>query len=934
VKPTRFTKPPNARKRQPFAADASPSAGTAASSFSCGTSASLEEFYRQLVEQSPEAMLVHRQGVILFANGTCREFFGASSTGDLLGRQVLDFVHPADRSAVKERIEAARPDPARVRRNETNFIRFDGKPVCVEVLCRSVDYQGAPALQVTFRDISQRKEIERRLRQSEASLAAAQRTAHVGSFEYDLHNLDDLCANPLRWSDEVFRIFGYEPGAIEISRESFLRAVHPDDRDRIEKTLEQALPERKPITTSYRILLPNGAERIVQGHSHFVFDSRTGRPLQLVGIIQDITEQRRAEEEARRLAAIVETTNDSIIGATPEGVITDWNGAAECMYGYAAAEVLGKSVSILAPADRKNEGIDILQRVAAGERIIGLETRRVRKDGAECDVSITISPIHDAAGRLVGSSGISRDITERKRMEAALQRSEADFRSFVENSPYGVIRATSSGRILLVNRALVRLLGYGSESEVLRLNMTTDVYNDPADRARAMAQAERYNGAPWAVEVEWKRKNGSPVAVRFGGRAVRGSDGSVEYYEALIEDVTERRALESQLLQAQRMEAVGRLAGGVAHDFNNLLGVIIGHSELLLDQLGENPPLRKHLHEIKRAGERAASLTRQLLAFSRQQVMETRVVDLNSVVADMSSMLNHLIGKDVELHTMLDPKLGTVKADPGQIERVIMNLAVNARDAMPGGGQLIVETRNAEVDELYAGCHSPMRAGPYVLLTVTDTGVGMDRLAQAHIFEPFYTTKAPGKGTGLGLSTVYGVVKQSGGFIWVYSEPGVGTTFKIYLPRVEQAPRSGLPAGVPVRPAHESKTILLVEDEESLRILTRTFLVHGGYAVLEAGEGRAALELARRHDGPIHLLLTDMVLPDINGRAVMDGVVAAHPGVKVLFMSGYSGFMQRGLLEPGAHLLAKPFTRDVLMRKLNEVFAAEMDAVPAKPSSR
>jgi PAS domain S-box-containing protein len=504
------------------------------------------------------------------------------------------------------------------------------------------------------------------------------------------------------------------------------------------------------------------------------------------------------------------------------------------------------------------------------------------------------------------------------------RRSEAKFRSLVENSPYGILRVAADGRILQANRAVVGMLGYKSEEEILGLNMASDVFRDPADRRRVIEEFQTQSNVR-GVEVEWKRKDGKAIAVRFARHTVRSDDGNIDYKELVVEDITERRALELQLRQSQKMEAVGCLAGGVAHDFNNLLGVIIGYSELLLDRLAESDPLRRHADEIKKAGDRASSLTRQLLAFSRQQVLELKILNLNTVIVEMEKLLARLIGEDVELYTSLDPNLGQIKADQGQIDQVIMNLAVNARDAMPEGGKLIIETRNVDVSTDYAQRHPPMLPGEYVLLEVSDTGVGMDAQTQARIFEPFFTTKPSGKGTGLGLSTVYGIVKQSDGFVWVYSEEQLGTTFKIYLPRLDAKPLPP-PTDLMALPGRKSETILLVEDEESLRTLTCTLLEQAGYKVLEANGGDQAIEIARHHRGPIHLLLTDVVMPGMNGCAVAEGVGLLHPQIKVVYMSGYAGLNQRELFEAEAVFVTKPFRREVLLGKLRDALALDEKA--------
>jgi CheY-like chemotaxis protein len=372
------------------------------------------------------------------------------------------------------------------------------------------------------------------------------------------------------------------------------------------------------------------------------------------------------------------------------------------------------------------------------------------------------------------------------------------------------------------------------------------------------------------------------------------------------------------------MEAVGQLSGGIAHDFNNLLGVIIGYSEILEHRLPPNDPLLKECGQIKKAGQSAASLTRQLLAFSRQQVLEPKVLDLNAIVLHVERMLRRLIGEDIDLKATLGSGLGCIKADQSQIEQVIINLAVNARDAMPHGGKLTIETSHVDVDEDYARRHPPQKPGAYVLLTVADTGTGMDAETQSRIFEPFFTTKELGKGTGLGLSTVYGIVRQSGGHIWVSSEPGQGTTFKVYLPRLVQAVQMERPVSGSTGSLRGVETILLVEDEDALRELTRSLLEGAGYTVLEAERPEKAIEIALHHSEPIHLMLTDVVMPGLNGRDLATNLATIRPAMKVVYMSGYTGFTHPGLADSGATLLAKPFTRDVLLRKLQEVLESEV----------
>ncbi|MBZ5539578.1 MAG: PAS domain S-box protein [Acidobacteriia bacterium] len=553
-----------------------------------------------------------------------------------------------------------------------------------------------------------------------------------------------------------------------------------------------------------------------------------------------------------------------------------------------------------------------------------LEYRIRHKDGTWRMLESTSSVIRNVKGEPVQLVIVNRDISERKRAEEALRLSEASFRAVVEDAPYGIYRASMGGQLLQVNPALQTMLGYASPSELLQANLASDIYRCPEEYQRLnelLAGAEEMKD----VEVEWKRKDGAPITVRCSGRRLKDANGVPAHIEAFAEDVTEKRVLERQLRMAQKMEAIGRLSGGIAHDFNNLLGVIIGYSQVLKRELGAGSPLYEHTVEVEKAGQRAATLTRQLLAFSRQQVLTPAVLNLNALFSDMEKMLPRLLGEDIEVTTALDPGLGCVKADQGQIEQVVMNLAVNARDAMQQGGQLKIETANAEFDEAYVRQHPGAKRGHYIMLSVTDTGVGIDAETQVHIFEPFFTTKELGKGTGLGLSTVYGVVKQSGGYITVESAPGKGASFKVYLPRIEEQATVEAPNSPQGRPLRGAETVLLVEDEDPLRKLAQTFLETNGYRVLSAPNGEKALEAAAQNSAPIQLLLTDVVMPGMNGRVLAEQLVARQPGIKVLYMSGYtdSFIAGHGVLKPGTYLLHKPFTEEALVRKVREVLDAE-----------
>jgi hypothetical protein len=531
---------------------------------------------------------------------------------------------------------------------------------------------------------------------------------------------------------------------------------------------------------------------------------------------------------------------------------------------------------------------------------------------------------------------------EQRKAQAALRESDRTYRTLFETVPQGVVYQDAEGVITSANPAAERILGL-TAGQMRGLKSV-----DP--RWHAIHE----DGSPFPGECHASMvalKTGKPVSNVVMGvfnplkgqhnwitiNAVplfsAGKDKPDQIYTT-FEDITERKRaererarLEADLQQAQKMESVGRLAGGVAHDFNNLLTVINGHSDLMLGRLNEGDPLRNSLAEIRKAGGRAADLTRQLLAFSRKQIVEPEPVDLNHLVAETRDMLERLAGEDIELVTALAPGLGPVMADPGQLHQVLLNLVVNAKDAMPGGGSLTIETANVDLDQGYAAAHFEIPPGPYVLLTVSDTGTGMDEETREHIFEPFFTTKGVGKGTGLGLSTVYGIVRQCEGWIWVYSEPGQGATFKIYLPRVEQTPAAAAPPPAP-GPLRGTETVLVVEDQEDVRRLTVEILKNYGYRVLEAALGGDALLLAEQHPGPIHLLLTDVAMPRMTGKELAGRLEPLRPRMRVLYMSGYTEnvIAQRGTLDPGVAYIPKPFTPEALALKVREVLGPPQSA--------
>ena len=544
---------------------------------------------------------------------------------------------------------------------------------------------------------------------------------------------------------------------------------------------------------------------------------------------------------------------------------------------------------------------------------------------------LAVLAAYSVGSRLVTlNAELELDIEERKRLEllhrqaeAELRASEANFRSLVENAPFGICRSTpTEDRFLTANLALARILGFSSEQELLRLRLSHDVYLRPEDSTAlrdAIAHSELFE-----VLTDWKRSDGTPIKVRITGRRLTEPGSGEGMFEAIVEEVTDRLVLEDRLRQSQKMEAIGRLAGGVAHDFNNLLGVIMGHAELITSRVDRDGAVNRRAAAIREAAEHAAALTAQLLAFGRRQMLQVTAFNLNEVILATSTMLRRLIGEDIDLQTVLAADLGSVTADRVQMQQVILNLAANARDAMPQGGILTIETVNAELDAAYAMRHDESFAGPWVLMAVSDTGTGMDPETQSRIFEPFFTTKGPGRGTGLGLASVYGIVKQCGGLIYVYSELGSGTTFKVYLPRLVKPVEAGAPEESPKQTQRGSETILLVEDAPNMREVTIEFLASYGYNVLDAGNSAEAIAKVEQHPGSIDLLITDVVMPGESGPKLAARLVEQRPGLKVLYVSGYTAnaIVHHGLVDPGIAFLQKPYSRDVLGRKVREVIGS------------
>lgn len=634
-----------------------------------------------------------------------------------------------------------------------------------------------------------------------------------------------------------------------------------------------------------------------------------------------VSEAKSAEERYR---ALFENANDTISVLNQAGVILEANERWRFILGVAPASMVGKRLLDFTKRDREANGVELRAAIERGSgRIHAVAIDR--PDGAVVYVDFSITVIDLDGNQLV--LAIGRDVTGRFLAAQALATAEEKYRSLVERMP-DVVWTSSGKSCTFVTNNVERLTGftpaemYAGDLKFWRARVHPDDVQSFSEATAVKSDDERQPA--YDLEYRWRRKDGAWIWLWHRTIALY-ERGGVQYADGLISDISQRKQLEQSLRQAQKMEALGQLTGGIAHDFNNILATILANSQFLIDELGEHDPRLGDAQEIKLASERAASLTRQLLAFSRKQVLEVRVTDLNRVVAGIERMLRRLIGEDIELNVALSPDLGNVQVDGGQLEQVLLNLAVNARDAMPLGGTLTIETANVELDATYQAGHARVTPGAYVLLAVSDTGSGMDPETQRRIFEPFFTTKEPGKGTGLGLATTHGIVAQSGGHIGVYSELGRGTVFKVYLPRIA-ASVSARPLASATQDLTGHETLLLVEDDPPLRSAVQRMLAAQGYTVLPARSGADATELAQLHGSKIALLITDVVMPKMSGPDVAHSVRAHIPGIRVLFMSGYTdhAVLANGMLTPDVNFVQKPFSPQVLARKVRQALESPL----------
>jgi PAS domain S-box-containing protein len=683
----------------------------------------------------------------------------------------------------------------------------------------------------------------------------------------------------------------------------------------------------KPVPARYecRGINKNGTEIWLEIYSSLI--EYNGKPA-AQSAFMDITERKKAEnalrESEERFRLIAETSDEIFWMDDVENQRTLYiSPAHERIWGYPWQDLYGDPKAFydhIYPEDR--ERVTATLALMKTGQPIDHEYRIIRPDGSIRRIWNRGYPVPEESGHVSRYVGVAQDITELRSAEQKLKESTEYLDQIINRIGDPIFVKDRKHRLLLVNAAFCAFAGMSRE----QLLGKTGYEFIPKEQSVSFWEQEEnvFNSGKELVTEDSLTDGRGNVHTTMTRKALLTDKHGNKQIVGLIRDITEYKRLQAQFMQSQKMEAIGVLAGGVAHDFNNLLSVIKGYTELLMEDLALDDPRRLDLEQIDKAGQQATSLARQLLAFSRKQMLQPKILSLNEAVAEMSTMLRRLIGEDVSLVVNIRPDTGSVYADPAQLQQIVMNLAVNARDAMPQGGKLIIETANAEFDDDYIGDHSIAKAGSYVMLAISDSGVGMDATTQARIFEPFFTTKEKGKGTGLGLSTVYGIVKQSNGFIWVYSEPGRGTTFKIYLPRAERQTAKDRADGKSESGSRGFENVLVVEDEASVRALACRILRNRGYAVLEASNGEEALKIAEEYAGEIHLLLTDVVMPEMNGRELASKIEAIRPGIKALYISGYTdnAIVHHGMLDSDVAFLQKPFTVDCLVRRVREAISS------------
>ena len=938
-----------------------------------------EERFRATFEQAAVGIAhVAPDGTWLHVNQRLCEIVGYTAA-ELRLRTFQDITHPPDLDADLELVGRVLDGRLATYSIEKRYVRKDGGLLWIDLTVSLVrDSAGAPKYFISLiQDISARKQAEERLSQAKSRLEQEvgerrRMEAALRANEQSLATTLDSIGDAVIATDTEGFVTRMNPVAehltgwqLAVARgkklEEVFRIVNEATREESYNPVRRVLAEGKIVGLANHTVLVarNGDERPIADSAAPIRDAQ-GAIHGVVLVFRDQSDERTAERVLRESeatkGAILHAALDCIVAADQSGSITEFNPAAERTFGYARGDIVGKPLTQLIPLRFRPghlEGLDRYLKTGVGP-VLGkrVEISALHADGTEFPVELAVIPTRSQQALFF--TAYLRDITERQRAAQALQASEARFKHLADSGIIGIVISDTLGNIHEANDAFLEIVGFSRE-ELASGNVRWAELTPPEWQAADAAALEelRQTGVSAPREKEYVCRDGARKPVLVGVTMLeaprciafvldltsqrRAEQARVRALATAKRESVDRvkaeqalRQTEEQLRQSQKMEAIGLLAGGVAHDFNNLLSVVLGYAEMLIDDLRSGDPIRDDLVQIRDAAARASELTQQLLAFGRRQVLAPQVVNLNAAITGLTRMLARLIGEDIELAVLLAPELGAVFVDPSQMEQVLLNLVVNARDAMPRGGKLTIETADIEVDEPYAAEHLDVVAGRYVMLTVSDTGVGMDRATQARAFEPFFTTKEKGKGTGLGLATVYGIVKQSGGTIWLYSEPGEGTVVKVYLPfsdaRAELSSRMSRPA----RPKQGHETILLVEDDAQVRALAFAILRRDGYHVLIAASGADALLICERFAGTIDLLLTDVVMPQMSGRELWERLKALRPATKVLFMSGYTddAVVRHGVLSSGLAFVQKPLTPSALLGKLRQALG---DAVTDEP---
>jgi PAS domain S-box-containing protein len=861
-----------------------------------------ENFFKIFhASSNPMAITTVKEGRIVDLN-EANARLGGFAREELIGRTLTELnllADPNQRAVLRRKLD----EEGRVHNLEMDVRTKTGEVRTVLLSLDPITLNDEPCELGFIFDITERKKEAEALRQSEEKYRVL--------VENSLQGLATVQDHRFVFCSQAFaKISGYSvEELLSLSPPEIAALVDAGDRD---------LPE-VPSRYEHRGTRKDGTEFWVEV---FVTPAEYNNKPAIQFACIDITERKRTEEALRRAEqeyrSIFENALEGMFRSTLDGRFIMVNPAFARMLGYASPEEVITGIEKIgrefyADPERLRQ---YMHRLRGHGIVPSFEFQARRKDGSKIWLSSSSRAVKDPAGNLLYCEGYVEDITERKQADESLRQALDWQEALFEGSRDGIFISDDKMRFVAVNSAACRLTGYSKE-ELLKLG-AADLQAEP-NLPRLEALLNRIlAGEEILGETQILTKDKHTVDVEFGHRRVLIS--GVPYVHAIARDITNRKRLEAQFQQAQKMEAIGVLAGGVAHDFNNLISVIKGYTELVMEDLSPDDPRRQTLEQIYKAGQQAVSLTSQLLAFSRRQMLQPKTLNLNETVAEMSTMLRRMIGEDIELAAIVRPDLGMIHADPGQVQQILMNLAVNARDAMPQGGKLTIETANVDLDEEYVLSHPPAEKGPYVMLAISDSGHGMDAATQAHLFEPFFNANRRGKGTGLGLSAVYGIVKQSNGLIAVHSEPGKGTTFKIYFPRVE-ARRAESSSGSRF---WGSETVLVAEDEPSVRALACRILSARGYNVLEAPNGKQALNIAQEYAGKINLVLTDVVMPEMGGRELVSQLEAIQPGIKALYVSGYTGdaIVHHGILDPSLAFLQKPFTIDSLACKVREVMDA------------